>query len=755
MKNGKFNSPLINEDDRKFIENKYHRQDMPFDGKNRMKYHGYDYDASTGLSDEEIILGLDALAAELSGEHHYKIKSELFSYILRSTRIDANEHDYFVGFYTWDRVIDKHTVDPWQREAHEKAARAVGNSKREDFSDGGTVWARLDFDHTVPDWDSLAELGFVGLLGRLDESYSNAKRRGELSEKQELFYRCTRRECEALVDFTKRLYALSLTKAHAKAALVSESLGHLCEGAPRTTYDMLQLMYIYFMVSESVEHYQVRSLGYGLDGTLYPFYKNDIESGRFTREEIARFIAYFLLQFSAIGNFWGQPFYLGGTRADGTTEVNELSYLILDVYEELGIYNPKIQIKAAGTTPKDFVLKALKMIIGGSGSIVFCNEDTVIKSLMRAGATYEEAASAIIKGCYEYALRAKSIGISFNTFNALKPISLVFSGGYDKVAGKLVGRETPSVESFESFEEFYSAYLAQFDYVINESMKWIYEAEKYINDVNPTLLYAATIPDCVRQLRDANDGGITNVSDMLLNGFGTAVDALMAVYELVFEKGVTTLAELKRAIDSNWIGFEKLRLRALRCEHKYGRNDKISDYYATAVHNFFASHFVGRKNAHGGNIEYELHSALTFTEQGKYTLATPDGRRDGEEVSKNASATVGMDTRGVTALIHSATSLDLSLADSGACLDCMLHPSSVRGEEGAEVLYGILNTYFSLGGASIQFNIFDAEMLIDAQAHPEKYKNLQVRISGWNVLWSNLSRAEQDAYILRAQSIAE
>ena len=216
-----FNYELISDTDRSFIENKYHRQDMPFDGKQRMKYHGYDYDESTGLSDGEIMLGLDELAKKLENEHHYTIKSELFSYILDNTRIDINEHDYFIGIYTWDRVIDKHTVDPWQKEAYAKATLAVGNSKRNDFSKSGTAWAHLDFDHTVPDWESLSTLGFVGILERLENSYTAIKSSGAITEKQELFYRCAKREYEALIKFTKRLYAYSLTKSHAKAAIVS------------------------------------------------------------------------------------------------------------------------------------------------------------------------------------------------------------------------------------------------------------------------------------------------------------------------------------------------------------------------------------------------------------------------------------------------------------------------------------------------------------------------------------------------------
>ena len=755
MEKAPYLTSLISRQDREAIENKYHKCSESFNPKDRMNYHGYDYDESTGLSDDEIKEGLKRIAERLKGKHHYEIKSTLFSYILENTRIDVSEHDYFVGIYTWSRIIDRHTVDPWKNEVHNKVDKVIPDNVKKDLGESGAAWANLDFDHTVPDWESLAELGFVGILKRLDSSYAVAKGKGEITEKQEAFYLGAKREYEALIGLTKRFYEYSLTKTHEKAAVVSESLRKISLGAPETTLDMLQLMYIYFMVSESVEHYQVRSLGYGLDGTLYPFFKRDIESGRFTKEEIARFIAYYLMQFSSMGNYWGQPFYLGGMNTDGSTAVNELSYLILDVYDSLGLYNPKIQIKISKNTPKDFTLKALDMIIGGSTSIVFCSDEMIIKSLMRSGATYEEGVLAVLKGCYEYAVRKESMGISFNTVNALKPICYVFSNGYDSYLKKDLGLKTGEVTEFKDFKELYTAYLKQLGYITVETMRWVYEAEKYVNDVNPALLYSATIPKCVESLTDANDGAINNVSDMLLNGLGSAVDALMAVNELVFIKKETTLAELKAALDNNWQGYEKLRLRALRCQHKYGRGDALSDHYAAAIHSFYASHFAGRKNSHGGNIEYELHSALAFMEQGIKTAATPDGRMDGDDVSKNASATVGMDTKGVTALMRSVTALDLVLSDSGACLDCMLHPSTVQGEGGREILFGLLDTYIKLGGASVHFNIFNSEMLRDAQNNPEKYKNLQVRVCGWNVLWNNLTKHEQDAYILRAETITE
>lgn len=739
--------------DRDYIENKYHRTDMPYDGLRRFDYHGYELDPSTGMTDGEIKAELDRLVHDLETQPRHIIKARAVEYVLDHTRIDVNEHDYFPHMYSWGRIIDKYTIDVWYAEAKRYTSEKLSSDILEAFPKTGLALFSLDFDHTVPDYDSMMELGFQGILDRAEKSYEKLKADAILTEKQEIFFRAVEIEYKAIIRFVDRLYKYALTKSFDKAPAISRALKQIRDGAPTNTYEALLMNYIYFMVSESIEHYQVRSLGYGMDGTIYPFYQNDLASNTFTKEELGRFIAYFLMQFAGIDNYWGQPMYIAGTNPDGTTKVNELTYYVLDIYDQLGIYNPKIQFKLHPSTPKDLVLKALDMIRHGSNSIVFVNEETVVKALMRQGATYEKAVDSVIKGCYEYVTKADALCISCNIFNALKPIELVFNRGIDVKTGIKVGIDTGDVTEFKSFEEFYNAYRAQFVHAVQRMLECLAVFEPYVNSVNPATLYSATIPKCARTLTDATDGGIRNVSSMWLNGLGTGVDALMAVYELVFEQKITTMAELKTALDANWEGYERLRLKALKCKHKYGNGDRMADAYANTIHNLYSAQFSALKNCHGGNYEYELHSARTFIEQGRLTWATPDGRRAGDETSKNASPTPGMDRNGVTALIRSATNMDLSVCDSGGCLDIMLHPSAVQSEDGLEAFYGILTTYAKNGGASVHFNVFNAETLIDAQKHPENYKNLQVRVCGWNVLWNNMVKEEQDAYITRALNI--
>lgn len=736
--------------DRATIERKYHDPDKPYDGFRRMAYHGYAYDETTGLDDEQIKNGLAAMAVQLKGQPHPVIKANMFAYILDNTRIDVNECDYFVGIHSWNRLLSAYSVDVWEQEVNAAFPEESALVRKLEDSGAGLGW--LDYDHTIPDWDSLMSLGFPGILNRAEEAFAKLEASGTVTAKQRAFFAGVQTEYRAVIRLLDRMYTYALSKDFEKAQAIAACLKQLRDGAPRNTYEAMQLIYLYFMLSESVDHYQVRSLGYGLDGTLYPFYCRDLENG-WTKEALGERIGYFLMQWASIDNYWGQPFYLGGTNLDGSTKVNDLSYLILDVYDRLGIYCPKIQIKVSKATPRAFVLKALDMIRHGVSSIVFCNEDIITQCLMSRGCTYEEAVDSAISGCYEYKAKGKDIGISLQYFNVLKPVSWVIDNGFDSVNGEQMGLRTGAAETFTSFQQFYQAYLDQLGHLIRSYM-WIFDSlESRVNEINPSLLFSATIPACMETMTDALDGGIENTTDSLICGLGSAVDALMAVRELVFEDKTVTLAQLKAALDADWVGYEDLRLRARNGRHRYGNGDDMADSYAAAIVRFVHDRLTGRINVRGGRTNVELHSARTFLSHGERTKATPDGRKAGDENSKNASPSPGADRNGITALIRSATRIDTVLCNTGFCLDAMLHPSAVQGEDGLAALHGVLMTYMNRGGASIHFNIFSADTLRDAQKNPEKYRNLQVRVCGWNVLWNRLDKKEQDAYILRAENM--
>ena len=744
---------MITKTDRYYIERKYHDPDKEFNAFRRMAYHGIGYIEESGLDDTELLKGLEELSFKTEQLPHPIARSMAIRYVLENERLYINEHDYFVGLYSLNRLANNTTFKKWENES--KAYRAPETLERaDDFNRSGAVMIWTDYDHVVPDWKSLMELGFSGVRERARQYSQTHRKNGTLTEEVSAFFEGIEIQYTAIIDLIDRMYRVAKKQSFEKAADIAECLKNLRDGAPTSFYEALQLIYIYFIISESIDSYQVRSLGNGLDNTLYAFYKNDLESGKITKEDARNYLSYFLMQWSAIGNYWGQPFYMGGTNLDGSTRYNELSELILETYDELEIYNPKIQLKINENTPDNILNKAFDMVRRKNASIVFCCEPAMIKAVMGYGATFEEALNMDIRGCYETGVRANEVSSTSGYINAAKAVEFVFTNGFDVVTNKQVGIKTGYISEIKTFEDFYYAFLKQWEYLIEQSIKITNDAERFLSFVNPSSMYSATIETSLKNGRDGYGGGVKFNNNAMLNcGFASAVDSLMAVKEFVFDKKEISLTELARVLKNNWQGYELLQAKVKKSTHKYGNNDTVADTYASAMASYFANKVNNVPNGRGGVYKAIFHSARAFVIQGEKTGALPYGRLAGEELSKNASAVPGVDKNGITALIESATKLSPSDYHESFCLDVMLHPSTVDGENGCNVFKGILMTYLKKGGQSIQFNIFNTETLRDAQKNPEKYKNLQVRVCGWNTLWNNMSKKEQDAYILRAENI--
>jgi len=743
---------MIHSSDRYFVERKYHDPEKEFNPFKRMAYHGIGYLEESGLDDEELLEGLKALP--LDNLPHPVAKARAIEYLLQHQRIYLNEHDYFVGLYSLDRLAKCVTFSKW---AEESLALRDPELVRlsEDVNACGAMMYWVDYDHVVPDWDSLMKLGFTGIIERARKYRKMHRTAGTLTEEADAFFEGIELQYTAILHLLDRMIALAEKQSFEKAKEITVCLEHLRHGPPTTFYEALQLIYLYFIISECIDRYQVRSLGNGLDGTLYPFYKTDLESGRYTEEELGHFLSYFLMQWSAIGNYWGQPFYLGGTNSDGSSKYNALSHLILEVYDGLEIYNPKIQLKINENTPESILRKAFDMVRRKNASLVFCCEPGMIKAVMGYGATYEEALNFDIRGCYETGVRGNEACSTSGYINAAKAVEYVFSNGFDTALNKQIGVQTGELESLVTFEDFYFAFLKQWENLVEIGIRITNDAEKYLAFVNPSTMYSATVESALKKGKDGYGGGVKFCNNGMLNcSFASAVDSILAVKEFVYDQKELTLTELAQVLKNNWEGSELLRAKIKKSPHKYGNGDPLADTYAAAMADFFAQKVNNVPNEKGGVYKAILHSARGFIRHGALTGALPDGRKSGEELSKNASPVAGMDKQGVTALISSALKLCPSNYHESFCLDIMLHPSTLSGEEGFAVWNNLLTTYLKGGGQSIQFNVFRSETLRDAQEHPEKYRNLQVRVCGWNTLWNNMSKAEQDAYILRAENIA-
>ena len=741
----------ISDSDRHFIENKYHRQDQPFDPYQRYAYHGYEFDETTGLNDEEMLAGLEKLYDSTNDIPRSVAKAKAFSYVLDNMRIDVNEHDYFVGLYNWGRLLSPTFMGKWYKEIDDSMPETM--ELISDLFESGTASVWLDTEHFVPNWEMLMELGIPGVLDNI-RKHRALHNEHDLTEQQKAFFDSMELEYEAMLGLIGRLGDYAKKQKHAKAVLVAEAMENLKKGAPKTFLDAIELIYIFFICSEYVEQYQARSLGNGLDNTLVKFYENDITSGKFTQDEIKSFIAYFLLQFDAIGHPQGHPFYLSGMNADGKDRTSQLTYDILDVYESLNLFNPKIQIKLHPKTPDALLDKALRMIRSGKSSFVFCCQPGIIKSLMTCyGVSYEEACECDLSGCNEQHVKANEACMISALPNAAKAVGYVFSNGVDSVTGKKLGLETGAVTSFSSFDEFYDAFLKQMANIVDVCINIANSREKYVGDINPAVLLSAITPNSLKTMQDAYSVGVKYpTSALLLCSFASAVDSLLAVKELVYDSKEVSMETLKKALENNWAGYEDIRRKALNIEHRYGNGDEIADKFAAEFFRWFCTYVNGRPNSRGGVFKTGAPSTMEFVMQGKVTEATPDGRRMGEELSKNIQPVIGAERNGVTGTLRSMMRLENHLFAEASVADIMLHPSAVQGEDGLAAMKALIKTFMKNDGLSIQFNIFDADTLRKARKNPEKYRDLQVRITGWNALWNNMSYEEQEAYIIRSES---
>lgn len=740
----------ISDNDLEYIKNKYHDTSKEFNSFNRFICNDDIYDENSGISSEQIKKDILSRDESFKDYGHAVRKSKAFEYVLENMRIDVNPHDYFPSFHSMDRPINKTLVAKWIDEVFIDTIPEINNLRNWYGKYGlSTIWP--DYDHSVPIWDRLIKYGFGGIL-KISEQY-RAKRKN-LTGKQEDFFDGIKITYEAILKLIDRLidFAQKRSEKSEKTLEEIEALKRLRYGVPETMYDVLLMIYIYFILSEHIGGLQVRSLS-NIDVVLYPFYKKDIERGTVTEEQQRKYIAYFLYQYQAIGNYWNQPVYFGGTKADGASEINELSYIILDVYDKMKLYNPKLQLKFSENTPVSFVKKALDMIRRGHNSIVFVCEKTMMNALLKQGVTKEEARKCRVNGCYEYDVQ-EALGIGMMYLSLLKPLELVMHNGKDGVTGDKIGLET--VDGFECFDDLYDAYKKQLINIISGVINTENQYEQYLCEINPQPMLNATFESCLEKAKDIFDGGAKYNSTTMQFGFvANIADSLSMIKKYVFDKKIISLEELTNALDSNWEGYEKLRKMLLLDEDKYVNNRELPDYFAKDITTFAAEFVNIQKNSEcrGGTWVAGCHVARQSYSMAANHLASPDGRALGDELSKNVSASMGQNRNGVTAAVMSATKLDATLLKGDACLDVGLLPSAVMGDDGLEAMYGLLKTFEKRGGHAINFNVFNAEKLREAQKYPDMYSDLQIRVCGWNVLFNNINKEEQDGFIKQAEAL--
>lgn len=729
--------------------------DRMFEGDRALLDRQYDcvcYDPETGLSRDELRAEAGALEERLSGEAPIRVKAALFKLTLENARIHVDEFDWIADHIDYGDTLSDLRGRQWT----DSGLKAIG-APVDPLAESGLLTAGLDISHTSPDWARLLALGLHGLQSaaetrraRLAAENALTTRRRDFLDSVIMVYGAMRTLCRRLSAQAGKEAARHPGDAERLRA-VSAALERIADHPPQTLHEAMQLAYIYHECQE-FEGEPVRSMG-GFDRLYSRFYEGDLAAGRLTRDQAKELIKYFFNKFYARtqDRANGKNFYFGGELPDGESAVNDLSYLALEAYREMRTVNPKLSVRVSDNTPQDFVALAADCIRDGCSGIVFCNDRSIIETMMKFGKTREDARRYVPIGCYEPAAEGLEMNRSVSaTVNLPKLVELALNDGFDPVYGRQSGPRTGL--DFGSYAEFEEAFFRQADYVLDLAMDQIRKSEGCWPRFNPSPVLSGTMAPCLDTARDVSRGGTKyNNAGIVCGSLGTAVDALIAVKRLVFEEKRLTLAELRDILRSDWEDNQRLRLIALKKLPKWGNGDPEADEIARRLNARLSACVNGQPNTLGGVFQLAQFSIDYTVRFGKSCGATPDGRRRGEMTSKNLSAVTAMDRRGVTAMIESAGRLDQTQFPDGAVLDCILHPSAVRGAEGLRAFVRLIETYFELGGLCIQFNVFDAATLRAAQENPEKYASLQVRVCGWNVFFNHLSRAEQDEFIRQAE----
>lgn len=599
-----------------------------------------------------------------------------------------------------------------------------------------------DFGHTAPDWKNIYRLGLCGLMERLENSAIEA-----VTPQQKQYCAAGARVWQAAISYIARMAKKAEEMGKKRMA---DGLYALTHRPPQSLYEAMQLCFLYYDLQQHVEQTFVRTLG-RLDQLFYPFVENDLKTGALTEQEVIELTDAFLYAWNERNVTSNIPFSLCGSDLNGKILNNSYSYSILERHVALKLPNVKAHILYREEMPKELLEIAFSGIRDGGNSIVFLNDKRVCESLVKFGIEKEDAQQYEVVGCYEPSARGEVPCSCNGRINLARAVESALFGGCDLLSGTRVGLDAP--KDFDNFEAFLEAFYLQLGAFCTGAMELVNAWERKCLQLHSAPFYSATFDACVRNMGDAycDHGAKYNNSSVNLVGLATAVDYLLAIKKLVFEDRQIELGELRHILKENWKGFEPLRRRILSSYPKYGIGNNDADRLAQEILAFASSRINGKPNAKNGIFRLGAFSIDWRRGFGRRMGASADGRRSGEPLSKNIGASLGADREGVTAQILSAASLNGDLMPNGSVLDIVLHSSAAKGREGLVALLGTLQTFMRLGGMAIQYSVLNAEVLREAQRSPEQYPNLQVRLCGWNVLFSSLSKNEQDEYILQSE----
>jgi len=540
---------------------------------------------------------------------------------------------------------------------------------------------------------------------------------------------------------------------------------HVPAKAPRTFHEALQYYwFVHLGVITELNPWDSFNPG-RLDQHLYPFYKRETEAGTLTREKAEELLQSFWIKFNnhpappkvgvtALESNTYTDFALinlGGVKSDGADAVNELTFLILDVIEEMRLLQPSSMVQVSKKNPDSFIHRALQITKTGFGQPSFFNTDAIVQELMRQGKSVEDARNGGASGCVESGAFGTEAYILAGYFNLTKVLEVTLNNGIDPQTGELIGLQTGEAASFSTFDELMAAYRKQLQYFIDIKIKGENIIEQLYARYLPVPFLSLLIDDCIANGRDYNAGGARyNTTYIQGVGLGSLTDSLTAIKYHVFKHKTLSMTDLMKALAANFVGYEKLRFELVYNTPKWGNDDDYADDNARIIFELFYNSVNGRPSPRGATYRINMLPTTCHVYFGSKINALPEGRLAGEPLSEGISPVQGADKLGPTAVLKSAAKID-HIRTGGTLLNQKFTPSFFKGEDSITKLGNLIRTYFRMDGHHIQFNVVSAATLKDAQKHPEKYRDLIVRVAGYSDYFNDLGEDLQNEIIRRTE----
>ncbi len=622
--------------------------------------------------------------------------------------------------------------------------------------------------HFTVDYERVLSEGLEAIASKATDLRGKTKDR----KKQE-FYEAAEISIAGVIRFANRYadlaeqLALDVEETERREELLR--IAEICRRVPAkpatSFHEALQSFWFIQLLVQTESNGHSISTG-RFDQYMYPYYKEDIDSGRTNREQAIELLEMLWIKFASVIKlrdeyysvaFAGFPMFqnltIGGQDENGNDVCNDLTELILEVTGNTRVTQPTISFRWHKGTPENFKLKVVDVISKGLGMPGLFNDEIIIPLMEEKGTDPSEVHDYSILGCVEPIIGGKSDPRqNIGYVNLPKILEITLNNGRDPRLGEVVGLSTGEPGDFKKFDDLWEAYEKQLDHAIELLTNADRIAAGILAIEKPTPFISSLLQGCLENGKTMQDGGVKyNSGGIMGTGVAIVADSLSMLRKYVFESEEISMDEMLQVLKRNYEGHEELRVRLENDPDKYGNDIESVDFLARDTGRAFCKSIQQRMTTRNGPYHGALFSVSMYIPQGEVLGATPDGRKAGKMISDGVSPTQNRDVNGPTAAMNSVARLDHKLCYNGTLYNMKFTPDYFASNSSRKKFISLIDGYFELGGLHVQFNVVDKETLEDAKVNPLQHRDLIVRVAGYSAYFIELDPFVQDEVIARTE----